>query len=313
MNGESSARLWGAFLFEIDKATVSLMFLLQAMEMLRNSGTLPRVGFPAKGVTQYFGELPRLSLFGVSPNFTGMDFNRLLERESEAEQLAFKGWIVQVYNAAWESQYRNAIKETFEVDGVIRPKVDVIGDLRRIRNDVVHNAIASEEETGKCKVLRWFKPGEPMILGMRHVFDFLNQLGLMSTSLVLGTTDATFRWEPISSEDTNADGEPCPKLVSVRTATERESEDGELAYQISLVFEDGMFIQLKADMSDLSSPGASDQECIAIFSQAMIDENGDLKFPTQTYPGDFCYRWARDSERVRGPGMWGPPMQFREG
>ena len=40
-----------------------------------------------------------------------------------------------------------------------------------------HNAIASEEETGKCKVLRWFKPGEPMILGMRHVFDFLNQLG----------------------------------------------------------------------------------------------------------------------------------------
>ena len=26
MNGESSARLWGAFLFEIDKATVSLMF-----------------------------------------------------------------------------------------------------------------------------------------------------------------------------------------------------------------------------------------------------------------------------------------------
>ena len=197
MNGESSARLWGAFLFEIDKATVSLMFLLQAMEMLRNSGTLPRVGFPAKGVTQYFGELPRLSLFGVSPNFTGMDFNRLLERESEAEQLAFKGWIVQVYNAAWESQYRNAIKETFEVDGVIRPKVDVIGDLRRIRNDVVHNAIASEEETGKCKVLRWFKPGEPMILGMRHVFDFLNQLGLMSTSLVLGTTDATFRWEPI--------------------------------------------------------------------------------------------------------------------
>ena len=116
---------------------------------------------------------------------TGFDFdlNDFLARNGETEQLAFKGWVEQVYNCIWDSDHRNKLQDSLEGCGIIPPEADPIGDFRRIRNDLIHkHGLASTKNSGKCKVLTWFKPGEPIILGMRHVFDFLNQMGMMSSS-----------------------------------------------------------------------------------------------------------------------------------
>ena len=311
-NDRNRPMLWHAFLFEIDKTTVSLMFLLQSLELLRSSGTLPRVSFPTPGVTAYTGDMPRLPLFGISPNFRGMDFNQLLECEGEAEQLAFKGWVEQIYNIAWESNYRNVVRDSFEGDGIIRPRIDAVGDLRLIRNDLIHTGIASEENCGRCETLKWFDVGDSMVLGMRHVFDFLNQMGLMTTSLIIGENDAVFSWDLNSPDDNRRTRVITPKLVSIRTVVDRDRDTGQPLYMMSLVFEDGLFIQTTPEISDITRPDASEQECRDIFTSATIDENGDLKFSTLTCTSARLYRWALDAERIRGPSMPGPAMQFRE-
>ena len=81
----------------------------------------------------------------------GFDPNSVLEREGEAEQLAFKGWVEQVY-FLWESQFRNELKDAHEGPGIIRPEGDAIGDFRLIRNDLIYNnGVASKEYSGTCE------------------------------------------------------------------------------------------------------------------------------------------------------------------
>ena len=173
-----------SFIYEVNKATASLMYLLQGMESVRDS-ELPRYNQEPPTSKPSFCNFPKLSGIGVSPTLTGFDFdlNDFLARNGETEQLAFKGWVEQVYNCIWDSDHRNKLQDSLEGCGIIPPEADPIGDFRRIRNDLIHkHGLASTKNSGKCKVLTWFKPGESIILGMRHVFDFLNQMGMMSSS-----------------------------------------------------------------------------------------------------------------------------------
>lgn len=69
-------------------------------------------------------------------------------------------WIVTLY-ALWEEKYR----PQFAAAHGRSPddeKYDLWGDLRHLRNDVVHHGgIATAENTGRCVLLRhWFQPGD---------------------------------------------------------------------------------------------------------------------------------------------------------
>ena len=175
--------LWHSFLYDVNRATASLLYLLQGMEAVRASELAPYTRLPPAQKT-YAACFSKVSYVAVPLTLSGpsFDLNEVLRREGEAEQLAFKGWVEQVYNCIWDSRYRNDLKTMTEGRDAIRPEGDPLGDLRRIRNDLVHKgAVASADGAGKCAVLTWFKPGEIMVLGMRHVLDFLNQMGFMTT------------------------------------------------------------------------------------------------------------------------------------
>ena len=291
------------------------MYLLQGMESLRNSGTLPRVQLYGHGrVTKFRGGIPRLSLFGVSPIFFGMDFNHLLEREGDAEQLAFKGWVEQVYNIVWESQYRSLFDDVSDGGDTIRSQTDILGDLRHIRNDLIHSGIATEEETGRCKVLKWFEPSQPLILGTRHVFDFMNQMGWMVSSPLASKDHKLFNWDvSVVNDKRRRSDQTRPKVVSVRTVIDRDPKAGTVKYMISVVFEDGFFTQKWVDMSTISSPDASEQEKSDIFNSATIDEDGNLQFSTMTVPGSELYDGRLGAERTRGKSMPEPWLKFKRG
>ena len=178
----SISSLWHAFLYDVDRATASLMYLLHGMESVRNSELAPYNNISPTH-QQFAPSFPKLPYVGepLSMSGPGFDLNEVLRREGEAEQLAFKGWVEQVYNHIWEGKYRNELKTALEGVDIIRPEGDPIGDFGHIRNDLIHkHGVASEEESGKCTVLKWFKPGEEIVLGMRHVFDFLNHMGFMT-------------------------------------------------------------------------------------------------------------------------------------
>jgi hypothetical protein len=53
-------------------------------------------------------------------------------------------------------------------------QVPVLGDLKLMRHDIIHHrSVASSENTGRCQVLRWFKPGEVIRPGASQFFDLV--------------------------------------------------------------------------------------------------------------------------------------------
>jgi hypothetical protein len=88
------------------------------------------------------------------------------------EVLLGRQWIVSLY-ALWEDEYRRRLAKAHGRSKE-EEKYPLLGDLRYLRNDVVHHhGIASAENTGRCEVLRWFKPDEPIQVDGRHFGEFL--------------------------------------------------------------------------------------------------------------------------------------------
>jgi hypothetical protein len=81
-------------------------------------------------------------------------------------------WIVFVYSL-WEHEYRPRLAAAHgcSIEGVRHP---LLGDLRHLRNDVVHHrGIASKGETGRCELLAWFGVGDGIDLRGEHFEEFM--------------------------------------------------------------------------------------------------------------------------------------------
>ena len=242
--------LWHSLLYEVNKATASLMYLLQGMESVRISELSPYNKLPPVQ-QQYAACFPKLSYVDVPLSLSGIGFdaNDLLKREGEAEQLAFKGWVEEVY-FLWENRFRNDVKESFEGPDIIRPEMEVIGDFRLIRNDLIHNkGVASEDNSGKCTVLKWFGPGERIVFGMRHVFDLLNQMAFMTTMPGFLAHGPAAAWTVFPGMENSLENRPVPRIVSLRTSMDKELEDGSSWHVVSVVFENGVFVNIPVHYS----------------------------------------------------------------
>ncbi len=82
-----------------------------------------------------------------------------------AEVLLIQQWIVSMF-ARWEGEYRPAIARLHGVEPD-QVKSELFGDLRWLRNDVVHNN-GVVKASAKCAVLGSFKPGDTITLGTEH-------------------------------------------------------------------------------------------------------------------------------------------------
>ena len=114
---DRSAMLY-SFMYEIYRATASLMFLLQGMESLRGTQLRPYDRLP-EGERQRAGSFAKLSYVDVPLTLAGasFDLHEVLDREGDAEQLAFKGWIEHIYNHVWEAEFRNRFSDGLEGGG----------------------------------------------------------------------------------------------------------------------------------------------------------------------------------------------------
>lgn len=299
------ASLWRSMTYEVYRATASLMYLLQGMETVRER-ELPPYNRLSPVLQQDLACYPKLSYVDVPPSLSGAPFdpNDMLRREGEAEQLAFKGWVEQVYHYIWEGQYRNELKRAFEGPNAIRPEADVIGDFGYIRNDLIHNrGIATVKETGRCKVLTWFKPGETIILGMRHVFDFLNQMGMMSSFPVVRTDGAVARCMISPDMEDALRNRSTPAIVSLRALMDKNPEDGATYPVVGVVFENGVFVNIR-----IHGPpdGRSVRERAEFFSQTRIDEDGNVRLADgRVKDRESLYKEAVDALMRKGPKVGG--------
>ena len=117
------------FLYDVTKATVALFYLLQGMEIASH---LYLKGSEEQESEQISMAGPLLSHLKTFPAVSTMGSD-MLGPNGEAVQLAFKGWVADIYGK-WEKS-RSETRKLLGDEG-IRPEVDCMSGFRHIRHDL---------------------------------------------------------------------------------------------------------------------------------------------------------------------------------
>lgn len=225
------------FYHEVTKTTTLLMYLIAGIENAYNN--------KRRVVNAVDFSPPNVSSIDIFPFLIGCDKEDLLGHGGEAEQMAYKAWVLQIYNNIWEGHSRNEYSQTSENPRAIPWEIDAMGDFRHIRNDLVHNnGIATKKEIGKCKTLRWFKPGDKIVFGMCHVLDFLNQIGFLSRCPVNITDQQAHKghiWYLKGHKQSLLEKASTAKIISVRIEQDKNPDTGDLQFPMEVVFDNGVF------------------------------------------------------------------------
>ena len=287
-----------SFLYDVTRTTVALFYLIQGMETTSaafdNSQTEP--GLTIAG--------PRLAHLRTFPAVSTVG-SAMLGPSGEAVQLAFKGWIGDIIGT-WERS-RSETRDTVGDEG-IRPEVECMGDLNKIRNDLLHNGgVASKEKSGKCKVIKWFKPGERMLLTTNHVFDLFNQMNFLTSLTMIDHSGGakSMRWSlaPDAVQPASLEKEGV-RIVSFRLHVDNDGPDGAQRFMLSTVFSDGVFGQ-----GEVSVPISPDQ-----YLRGSLASDGNIAFSGGEVLNagkiyDVCYGYLR-GDRKDGPGILGPNARY---
>jgi hypothetical protein len=114
-----------------------------------------------------------------TPPYAGWKMSDALDQVKHNGQVETRlghQWIVFLYEL-WENSYRPRLAAAHARDAGDE-KYDLLGDLRRMRNDVVHHqGVATADNTGRCVLLpHWFKAGEAIRLEGRHFDEFVRMI-----------------------------------------------------------------------------------------------------------------------------------------
>lgn len=285
------AHVLGSLLYEVCEATTMLLFVLSSIATSRQRQyTQPGVAQPL--------ELPGLPELCIFPCIINVPDEDLYGPSGAAAQMAYKGWVAEVFGL-WENRLRNELKDLHR-KGAIRPEMQAFGDLRHIRNDLLHNGTASAGESGRCSILDWFAPGESIVFGTRHVLDFLNQTGALSLSVVHDVRSRSCTFDAHLDRDRLLNWAPRPRLVSVRT-----HDDGRVAdppYKgVTVVFDNGLFSNVPFRLE-------SERRWLAL-GHAAITGDGHLVFADGTvFPSERLYSSAVEGQKPRKTGDGRPRL-----
>ena len=279
---------------DVIEATNSLLYILYGINLVhRKAAGLPINTFVAP-------DYPALRVFPQVSKSS--PFSERTAPGGPMEKLAFKTWIDEVYRV-WEKVHRNKLREEFRkfIPRAINPQTDPLGDLRHVRNDLVHRS-GIAESCAKCRVLRWFNRGDRIHMKVWHVLDFLNQMAWINHLPLHVEQDRVIMWLP-SHRDT-VPTESVPRLVSVRPLL-YQPEEFRYRYCVSVVFEDAVSASIPIDTSH--SHEITDRQ----WMDMRINESGDILIASESTIGarelyQHCF-----GPPIEGPGMFSPVMRFR--
>ena len=83
----------------------------------------------------------------------------------------------------WEDHYRGEIARCC---GLHQSQIesDLMGDLRRLRGSIIHNNGIAVRDVEKCKILRWFKPGDATYVTPAMYVEFVKEIRSMGYRMV---------------------------------------------------------------------------------------------------------------------------------
>ena len=301
MNDPHPARALDALLYDVLQAAVMLLFLLSsAATNRREYQSAPGVAHPIP--------LPGLSLC-LLPTIILVPDDDLYGPKGAAAKMAYTGWIAETF-ALWENRNRNELQASFQADDAIRPEMDAFGDLRYVRNDLLHNnGIASAEQARKCVVLKWFTAGERMALGTRHVLDFLNQTGVLSLHSAHNAASHSCVLSVLPDRDALLQWKPEPKLVSVRTHGADKQTD--LYKAVTVAFDNGLFANVPFMVRDARQREVLGDASIRPDGSALVFADGTIIGSRKIYETAVAGHCdPRGDGRPRFT-VTGPPIRFR--
>ena len=223
-----SARL--AINDEICRASVALMFLLEGLQAVRDRRQLGA----DRDHREYDGidamdRLPMLDEMAVALTLQSerYDVFDMIAGFGDAEELAFRAWLDRLVQVT-QSEHRDL----------------VTSELHLIYQDVSENGgVASANASGRCTHLTWFRVGEPMQFGMRHVLDLLNQRRLLSCAPVDDPSRREAKWLSVFLAAREVEADSAPPIVSVRESSPQSNGlDGSDA--VVAVFADGLVLEI---------------------------------------------------------------------
>jgi hypothetical protein len=113
-------------------------------------------------------------------------------------------WLVLVASL-WNDEFRSRLAKAKGIR-TNEVKDPYFGDINKMRNDIVHHGgIATERNSGRCEVLRWFSEGEVIDVRPVHVAELADYLGLAKTSRDINgdgpwTALGSFWWSPSAAD-----------------------------------------------------------------------------------------------------------------
>ena len=123
------------------------------------------------------------------------------------------------------------------------------------------------------------------------------------------------RLDGISGNEQSLNNRPVPNLASVRTALVRQLDDGTIHYAVSVVFENGVFLNKPVNYPP---DGKSNRQRTKFFERTNIDQDGNLRFPNgDVITRENLYKEAVDVMVHGGPqieamSVPGPWFQIRK-
>lgn len=93
--------------------------------------------------------------------------------------------IVAIYQF-WEDYYRKKIAELYNIEPS-RVESDVLGDISKIRNSIIHNNSVASSKIKHCKLLKWFRPNDKIVIDSEKFKEVLSHLSKLK--VVIKTTE----------------------------------------------------------------------------------------------------------------------------
>ena len=232
--------------------TEQLFFLLEAVERMAEQA--------AKTEDWHVPHAPPGLSLALKSTVIDEEYNLRSEIGSDGRlaQLAYRGWVAMVAGT-WE-RYRKRPPSGGKESGLpMGMQTGVFGDLQKIRIDVLKNgAVAAKGAEGRCKVLKWFAAGEPMVFKLDHVLEFLNLIGLLPTENLVFTDDdgkarVTLAWHPKENQAPPPWRNPPYRVVSASPFIDRIEDAGSESDHglfVRLAFADGLTYTILAERSE---------------------------------------------------------------
>ncbi|AOS84273.1 hypothetical protein BIU88_09100 [Chlorobaculum limnaeum] len=152
-------------------------------------------------------------IISMSAEMTQGDLRKRVETDGRNAQILGNMLVVSVY-AYWEEYLRIEIgkakgvlspdaKNSEETRKVLNKKVvsDFWGDLRYLRNSIVHSHGVANSDMARCKIIKWFKPGDKIVLSYAMVRALFIKIALYRNEIYSLQFPPSFIHIPKGSDD----------------------------------------------------------------------------------------------------------------